>query len=134
MRLLMAKQDPQGQGSAVTYARRYSYCAALGIVADEDDDGQAASQPAPAARTTRQPPRADPETGEVHASGGKPITEKQIGFVRSLAKDRGLAGDDLKVFVDAHTGREVPALADLTSKEASSLIDAIRAIPVEEGA
>lgn len=37
------KQDPQGFGSAITYARRYSLCALVGIVADEDDDGNAAS-------------------------------------------------------------------------------------------
>lgn len=38
-----AKQDPQGYGSALTYARRYSLMAACGI-APEDDDGQAASR------------------------------------------------------------------------------------------
>jgi hypothetical protein len=38
-----AKQDPQGYGSALTYARRYSLCAACGI-APEDDDGNAASK------------------------------------------------------------------------------------------
>lgn len=47
-----AKQDPQGYGSALTYARRYSLLAACGI-APEDDDGNAAtaavstSKPAP---------------------------------------------------------------------------------------
>lgn len=44
-----AKQDPQGYGSALTYARRYSLMAACGI-APEDDDGAAASKP-------RQPER-----------------------------------------------------------------------------
>ena len=39
------KSDPQGYGSALTYARRYSLMAACGI-APEDDDGQAASKPA----------------------------------------------------------------------------------------
>lgn len=39
-----AKQDPQGYGSALTYARRYSLMAACGIAA-EDDDGNAASKP-----------------------------------------------------------------------------------------
>jgi len=39
-----AKQDPQGYGSALTYARRYSLMAACGI-AGEDDDGNAASRP-----------------------------------------------------------------------------------------
>lgn len=35
------KQDPQGYGSALTYARRYALMAACGI-APEDDDGEAA--------------------------------------------------------------------------------------------
>jgi hypothetical protein len=37
------KQDPQGYGSALTYARRYSLMAACGI-APEDDDGNAAQR------------------------------------------------------------------------------------------
>lgn len=41
-----AKQDPQGYGSALTYARRYSLMAACGI-APEDDDGDAASRRIP---------------------------------------------------------------------------------------
>jgi hypothetical protein len=39
-----SKQDPQGYGSALTYARRYSLMAACGM-APEDDDGNAASKP-----------------------------------------------------------------------------------------
>ncbi len=35
--------DSQKQGSAVTYARRYAYSAIVGIAADDDDDGNAAS-------------------------------------------------------------------------------------------
>jgi len=38
------KQDAQGYGSALTYARRYSLMSACGI-APEDDDGNAASKP-----------------------------------------------------------------------------------------
>jgi hypothetical protein len=40
-----SKADPQGLGSATTYARRYALSAVLGIVTDEDDDGNASSQP-----------------------------------------------------------------------------------------
>lgn len=42
LRLPAAKQDAQGYGSALTYARRYSLMAAFGVPA-EDDDGNAAS-------------------------------------------------------------------------------------------
>jgi len=52
-----AKNDPQGYGSALTYARRYSLMAACGI-APEDDDGNAASKtPAKAAKPAEQDPR-----------------------------------------------------------------------------
>jgi hypothetical protein len=37
----LAKADPQGYGSALTYARRYSLAALVGLVV-EDDDGEAA--------------------------------------------------------------------------------------------
>lgn len=40
----IGKQDAQGNGSALTYARRYSLAAMLGI-AQEDDDGNAACEP-----------------------------------------------------------------------------------------
>jgi len=40
------KSDPQSLGGASTYARRYCYSAILGIVTDDDDDGNASSQPA----------------------------------------------------------------------------------------
>jgi hypothetical protein len=43
VRLLPVKMDPQAQGSAITYARRYVMMAVLGLVADEDDDGNAAT-------------------------------------------------------------------------------------------
>ena len=44
------KADPQGLGSAMTYARRYALQANVGVDADDDDyDGNAASAPKPSA-------------------------------------------------------------------------------------
>ena len=40
--MLLQKSDPQSQGSAITYARRYALSAMVGICADEDDDGERA--------------------------------------------------------------------------------------------
>jgi hypothetical protein len=69
-----AKQDPQGYGSALTYARRYSLMAACGI-APEDDDGNAASsrQAAPA-------PQAKPATKAAPKPAEKPrmLTNDEI--------------------------------------------------------
>lgn len=36
------KSDPQGVGSALTYARRYALMSMVGVVASDDDDGEAA--------------------------------------------------------------------------------------------
>jgi len=41
--LSTAKVDPQGQGSAITYARRYSLSAIIGLCTEEDDDAEAAT-------------------------------------------------------------------------------------------
>jgi hypothetical protein len=51
-----AKQDPQGYGSALTYARRYSLMTACGI-APEDDDANAATDAK--RRQDAQPPAQD---------------------------------------------------------------------------
>lgn len=42
----LAKRDAQGAGSAITYCRRYAL-ASIFALAQEDDDGHAASTPAP---------------------------------------------------------------------------------------
>jgi hypothetical protein len=55
-----AKQDPQGYGSALTYARRYSLMAACGI-APEDDDGNAGTK---AAQDQRKPQRKEPDKND----------------------------------------------------------------------
>ena len=39
----LPKNDPQGYGSAMTYARRYGLSALVGIVTESDDDGEMAS-------------------------------------------------------------------------------------------
>jgi hypothetical protein len=59
--LVLAKQDMQGLGSAITYARRYGLLGLAGL-APEDDDGEATKAPAPK-RQERQPdpPKPAPE-------------------------------------------------------------------------
>ena len=49
------REDPQGFGSAMTYARRYCYQAIIGIASiGEDDDGHKASEPSPHPVVTAQ--------------------------------------------------------------------------------
>lgn len=51
------KQDAQGFGSALTYARRYGMGAILGLVSDEDDDGNAAAAKPAVTPATKAPER-----------------------------------------------------------------------------
>lgn len=41
----LAKADPQGYGSAISYSRRYALAAFIGVVAGEDDDAESATRP-----------------------------------------------------------------------------------------
>ena len=65
----LPKADPQGYGSAATYARRYGLAAMVGVV-PEDDDGNAASSPyAPQERASAPPPAQRPQNGEPAPAG-----------------------------------------------------------------
>ena len=57
---------PQVIGSITSYARRYSYLAALGLVAGEEDDDGNVSSGIPA---TQAPAKADPKAGLVQRKG-----------------------------------------------------------------
>ena len=61
MLLQIDNAGAQGQGSAITYARRYAKSALLDLVTESDDDGAAATE----ARQTPKPNAAvDPQTGQ----------------------------------------------------------------------
>lgn len=96
MLLLLSKQDPQGQGSAITYARRYSLMAALGLSADGDDDGNAASR-------RREEP-------EPRASRAEPVmaSEAEVQEIRDLAHAAGYTEEMTETAIqterDAHGG------------------------------
>jgi hypothetical protein len=61
--LPMDKATAQGAGSAITYARRYSLAAMVGVAPDDDDDGNAASQQQQQQRSTPKPePSSQPGT------------------------------------------------------------------------
>ncbi len=47
----VAKNDPQGFGSAMTYARRYSLSAAFGVAPEDDDANSAKAPPKPVKRS-----------------------------------------------------------------------------------
>jgi hypothetical protein len=95
MTLHMVKDDPQAQGSAITYARRYSYMSALGLVADEDDDANGASKPKTSFEAKRTTPSAA-SNADVDAIVRAAELAPDNEFLVSLAKqyaERGSLSD-----------------------------------------
>ena len=112
MPLFIPKNDAQGQGSAITYARRYTFSALVGVAPDEDDDGNAAtdhrptrSDDMPATRSTGTQPGS--RAAKDAAATGAPATENQWRLINDLT---------------AHLGEELPA-DDITVPAASELIN-----------
>lgn len=93
----VSKPDAQGVGSAVTYARRYALAAMVGIVQD-DDDGNAASEPAPAKKAApKSAPKAAPAQASAPAREQEP--EEEAAFrvehaIEAIMKAESM--DDLK--------------------------------------
>lgn len=90
MTVPLGKQDAQGYGSALTYARRYSLQAVVGL-SPEDDDGNAAVRPAA---------KAGQESRAV-------ITQAQADELNILANE---VGADLEGFCKFYRCNSVPDL------------------------
>lgn len=96
MRLHLVKDDPQGQGSAVTYARRYSYMAVLGLVADDDDDGNAASKrQAPQQRSAPQRPA--PRQDDAPAKSPESVSQIKQQIKKPVPKRNVAANNPMTV-------------------------------------
>lgn len=95
------KMTAQGVGTAITYMRRYALAAMTGV-AQEDDDGNAASQ--------RAPQRAEPE----------PITNAQIAEIGELAD---AAGKDVADILNAY---KVGNMGDLSARQGAAIVKRLK--------
>lgn len=81
-----AKNDPQGIGSAITYARRYSLASICGVASEEDDDGNAASHAPESKKPATNPaPKAEPKTDR-RAQYGRIQVQKGRKGVKDLTE------------------------------------------------
>lgn len=92
--LTPTKRDPQGEGSDTSYKRRYGVMAITGLVADVDDDGNAASAPQPKAAKSELAIAKDGLRAAIKSSGADPkeyawvatATDKDIDRIKGLAE------------------------------------------------
>lgn len=122
-------ETPQAVGSAITYARRYTLASLLGIVADEDDDGNAASF----ARTRQALPTNRHQNNSVRGNDTQVDSKKIIfdkknqKFVEKIFQElenKGCA-NHLEWIVDYLDGKEVRAgiVAEALEKRLEDLAD-----------
>lgn len=82
-KIVADKQNAHGYGSGITYARRYALAAILGIVADMDDDGNAAIE------STRKAKHSDD------------FTAGDMKWMFPRLKELGLTMDCVNAYTDA---------------------------------
>ena len=97
--------DPQQVGSAITYARRYSLYAVLGIFPDKDDDGAYAKQ------------RYD--------TADRPISAEQYAELNSLMNAHNIPVESRGEFIIGTLNRQVRGWRGLTQTDLNSLMNAI---------
>jgi len=82
------KEDPQGQGSCLTYIRRYAMQQILGVASEDEDDGNIASQ---GGKEIDKKP--------INAATGDVISEPQRKRLFAISKKAGISEEDIKAFL-----------------------------------
>ncbi len=109
------KDDPQGIGSAITYARRYALAAIVGVCPEDDDAEQAMSRTAP--KPALAPPAPSQRIEEASRKGV--LIER---LKPALRKKGVVTPSQLASYLKAH-GFEHMGFETLTDEEAIKLSD-----------
>jgi len=121
---LNQSMTPQEQGSALTYAKRYGLCAILGLVADEDDDGNHASGHTiqSASETAHETPESTPGAlyvSDVTSKSGETNGRQWTVYRVSLSDGRTASTFDSDI---------AAAAADLGDRKAPILVE-VKPVP-----
>lgn len=101
-----SKNDSQGVGAALTYLRRYSLSALVGVVCDDDDDGETAVG---RGKTQSSPPPAIQEKPTVQERVGSAEVVALTTLIQSLDEENGkLFRDWIKKTFNAETLQDIP--------------------------
>lgn len=109
----LAKHDAQGAGSAITYTRRYAIAAIFGL-AQEDDDGNAASKPQAAREAKPQP-------------AVKTASAATLKKIHALRDELGIDAEKYLAQLRAVAKHDVASDAELSQEAAEKLLDAYEA-------
>lgn len=122
------RPGPQALGSMLTYLRRYTFAAMVGLVGDTDDDGEAADgfdQSRLANPAT--PPNAAPKqtvarpADPLSESATKPVTQAQLKRLYAMIAENGLDRERVRKW--AKEACSVDSLKELTQSQYQKLCD-----------
>lgn len=123
---------PQQVGSALTYLRRYSLSAMVGV-APEDDDGNAASTrtDAPAndnAKSARRAPTLPPApSGSSPPSSSAKFTPVALRKFHALREGMGVSEDEARERVSALLARKIASINDINAEEMARVLSKMEA-------
>lgn len=118
LELRPAKSDPQGCGSAMTYARRYAYQSILNIAGEVDDDGNAAS--GKTAKGSSKPSIDEAEEQFQERSGGQRASVVMVNAFEAMFKTSGKTEKQLTDVLRVRYSAERPD--QLTKEELQELV------------
>src|SRR5262249_52436437 len=102
--------------AALTFAKRYAFCNAFGILTGNEDTD---AQPEPAEHGNLQAGHA----GTHQRNGNGHISPRQAGFIKGLLKKKGYTENDLM------RKYEVTGISQLASSQASQIIENLQRLP-----
>lgn len=109
----------QGMGSAITYARRYSLSAILGVVTDEDDDGNGAQ-----GRNNKA--QIEKDRAAAKANNPSPPSDPQRKmFMSMMSKKHNGNRDAILDDLSKYFGRKIASSNELTKAEISEMIEVL---------
>lgn len=127
---------PQGMGSAITYARRYSLSAIVGVVSEDDDDAEAA-QGYQQGRTRQQyqqrqqalqqqcPQQTQAQQPRQEKSENAMTSAQSKALMAHLTKKHGKDRDAYLADLSAFFGREIKSSRELTKADVQKYLDSI---------
>lgn len=117
------KSAAQVAGSIITYLRRYALAAALGIYADEDNDGNAPAKP----RATKT---AEPSPPAQSSAPTKTPEKRARDHMFALLGDVGIGGqpnrDTALAFISQVVGRDVASSSEISDDEVRVVIQVLK--------
>lgn len=121
MRMPLPKRDPQGLGSATSYARRYALSAMVGATSDDDDDGNAAMPSNGNGRKPAPAPAPKPSAPTEEQQKTAIVTE-----IWQLCQQQGMDKEAMLDTMGLHLSRDITGSADLSLADAKSFLEVVK--------